>query len=256
MGTRTAHAPGTPSWVDLGAPDVDRAAAFYTALLGWEVEPAGPVEETGGYRMARLDGRAVAGIGPAQDPGPPRWTTYVTVDDADQAVATAREAGASVLVEPMDVMAAGRMAVLADPEGAMFSIWQPGEHIGAEVVNVPGALCWNELNTRRPADAQAFYRRLFGWDFDAAEGYVSILRGDRSLGGMLPITDDMPSDMPAHWASYFAVADHAAAVAAVRELGGSVHVEGMQAEGVGTFSVVADDQGATFSLIELEAADD
>jgi uncharacterized protein len=256
MAERTSHPAGTPSWVDLGAPDVDRAAAFYSELLGWQVAEAGPAEETGGYRMAFLDGKAVAGLGPAQDPGPPRWTTYVTVDDVAGSVARVEAAGGSVLMAPMAVMTAGHMAVVADPEGAVLSLWQPGEHIGAQLVNEPGTLCWNELNTRQPEAAARFYGEVFGWECEPSEGYVSIRLGGRSIGGMLPAGDHLPAEVPAHWLAYFAVAEHGAAVDAVRRLGGTVFVEAMEADGVGTFSVVTDDQGATFALIQLLAADD
>ena len=255
MGARTSHPHGTPSWVDLGAPDVDKAVAFYSALFGWEITEPGPVEETGGYRMAMIDGKAVAGLGHAEDPGPPRWTTYVSVDDCDKTVQAAKEAGAQVFLEPMDVMTAGRMAVLADPEGAVFSVWQANEHIGAQIVNDPGTLCWNELNTRDLERAKAFYGPLFGWDFEG-EGYVSIKLNDRHVGGMLPLSAEMPADMPAHWAAYFTVDKHDAALAKVKELGGSSMMEGMVLDGVGTASVVSDDQGATFYIIELVAADD
>ena len=256
MGTRTSHPHGTPSWVDLGTPDVDKAATFYSALFGWEVEEAGPVEETGGYRMARLQGKAVAGLGPAQDPGPPRWTTYVTVDDCDKTVAAAKEAGGQVFLEPMDVLTAGRMAVIADPEGAVFSVWQPNEHIGAELVNEPGTLCWNELNTRQLDAAKAFYGSVFGWDFAESGGYTSVVLNGRHVGGILPLTADMPADIPPQWLTYFAVADHDASLAKLKELGGASMVEAMPIEGVGICSIVGDDQGAVFSIIELTSAED
>lgn len=256
MGARTSYPHGTPSWVDIGTHDVDRAAAFYSALFGWEVTEPGPVEETGGYRMATLGGKMVAGLGPAQDPGPPRWTTYVTVDDADKTVAAAKESGGQVFLEPMDVMTAGRMAVLADPEGAVFSVWQAGEHIGSEVVNVPGTLCWNELNTRQLEQAKEFYSGLFGWDYEGSEQYVSIELNDRHVGGILPLTAEMGGDIPPHWAAYFAVENHDSALAKVKELGGSSMMEGIAIEGVGTSSLVADDKGTVFYIIEVLAAED
>ena len=256
MATRTSHAHGTPSWVDLGSPDVDKAAAFYSALFGWTVTEAGPAEETGDYRMAMLGDKAVAGLGPATDPGPPRWTTYVSVDDADKVVAAAKEAGGQVFLDPMDVLSAGRMAVIADPEGAVFAVWQPNEHIGAQLVNEPGTLCWNELNTRQLDAAKSFYEAVFGWAFEGSEGYVSIVLEKRHVGGILPLTADMPEEMPPHWLAYFAVADHDASLAKVKELGGSSMVEGLRIEGVGTSSIVSDNQGAVFSIIELTVADD
>jgi predicted enzyme related to lactoylglutathione lyase len=254
MAARTSYPHGTPSYVDLGAPDVDQAAAFYSALLGWEVVDLGP--DAGGYRQAMLDGKVVAGLGPAQDPGPPRWTTYVTVDDVDVAVKAATENGGSVFVEPMDVMSAGRMAVIADPGGAAFAVWQAGESIGSELVNVPGTLCWNELNAPKLDQLLPFYAAMFGWTYDGApsDGYVQYKVGDRTVGGMLP-TDQMPY-IPPHWAAYFAVASHDDALAKVKELGGSAMLESQTAEGTGTFSVVADDQGASFCIIELLNADD
>ena len=256
MGARTSHPHGTPSYVDLGTADVDKAAAFYSSLFGWQVQDLGP--DAGGYRQAALDGRVVAGLGPAMDPGPPRWTTYMTVDDADKTAALVREHGGMVFVEPMDVLTAGRMAVFADPSGAAFSVWQARDSIGSELVNVPGSLCWNELNSRALDDVLGFYAAVFGWTYDGtpADGYVQFKVGDRTVGGMLPMGAEMPADVPNHWMAYFAVASHDDAVAAVRSLGGSVMAEAVAAEGVGTFSVVADDQGATFCVIELLHADD
>jgi len=255
MGARTSHEPGTPSWVDLGVADTDRAAAFYSALLGWEVRSMGP--DAGGYAMGYIDGAAVAGIGPAQDPGPPRWTTYVTVASVDDAAARASGSlGGAVIVPPMDVMTAGRMAVLADPAGTVFSVWEARDSIGAELVNVPGTLCWNELNAPSLDAVMPFYADLFGWTYDGtpADGYVQFKVGDRTVGGMLP-TDAMPH-IPAHWAVYFAVASHDSALAAVKSLGGTSLLESQEATGVGTFSVVADDQGASFCIIELLNADE
>src|SRR4051794_38236280 len=127
------HEPGTPSWIDLGSPDQEASKRFYGGLFGWEAMSPGPPEETGGYEMFTMRGRLVAGLGPQQSPGPPYWTTYVSTDDADKTVAAAREAGATVFMEPMDVMEAGRMAVFADPVGAVISVWQPNQHPGAMI---------------------------------------------------------------------------------------------------------------------------
>ena len=129
---------GVPSWVDVGSPDVDRAAAFYTDLFGWDI-PEGP-PETGGYRIALLRGRTVCGVGPQMNPGPPVWMSYVNVDNADAIVPLVKDNGGAVFMEPMDVLDVGRMAVFADPAGAVFGIWQPGTHPGAGVVNEPGSL--------------------------------------------------------------------------------------------------------------------
>ena len=164
MSERTSYEPGTPSWVDLSTPDVDASARFYGGLFGWEVEAAGTPEETGGYAMFKLRGRNVAGVGPIMQEGqPPVWSTYVSTDDADAAVARAQQAGGAVIVEPMQVMDAGRMAFVAHPSGGYVGLWEPARHIGAELVNEPGALDWNELHTRDVDGAKGFYSALFGW---------------------------------------------------------------------------------------------
>jgi len=162
MTETTQYAPGTPSWVDLGSPDLDASRAFYGKLFGWDAQVA-PEPEAGGYTMFLLDGKAVAGLGPLMHPDqPPAWTTYVSVGDADATVAKVRESGGAVVLEPMSVLRAGRMAIFTDPTGAFLSIWEPGEHGGAEVVNQPNSLSWNELATRDIATAKAFYQKVFG----------------------------------------------------------------------------------------------
>src|SRR5262249_4595906 len=144
----TKYEPGTPSWVDLGAPDIDTAGRFYGDLFGWTFESAGPVEETGGYGMVTLRGKNVAGLGPQMGPSqPPYRSTYVSVADVEATLARVEVDGGKILMEAMDVFEAGRMAIIADPTGAQLSLWQPKEMIGADVVNEPGAFCWAELNT-------------------------------------------------------------------------------------------------------------
>src|SRR4051812_17354454 len=141
----SSHPPGTPSWVDLSTPDVAAAARFYGELLGWDTTEPGPEDETGGYRMFTLRDKQVAGLAPVQQEGqPPAWMTYIASDDADATAKTAGAAGGQVFVPPFDVLDAGRMTVIADPTGAMFGVWQPGRHAGAELANEPGSLCWNE----------------------------------------------------------------------------------------------------------------
>src|SRR6188768_3987216 len=132
MPERTSYEPGTPSWVDIGT-DVEGAKAFYGALFGWDTQDAGPPEETGGYGFFMQNGWMVAGYGPQQNPGPPFWSCYVSVDDADAAAKKIEAAGGTTVMAPMDVMKAGRMGVFQDPAGALFSLWQPGQHFGAEV---------------------------------------------------------------------------------------------------------------------------
>ena len=248
--------PGTPSWVDVSAKDVDASAAFYGALFGWEASAAGTEEETGGYRMFSMRGRTVAGLGPWRDGGPPpMWTTYVSVADADAACAAATQAGGTVFMEPMDVLEAGRMAVIADPQGAVFAVWQPGETAGAQIVNEPGSLVWNELAARDVAPEPAFYAAVFGWTAETqAMGdtqYTTWKLGEKPVGGMVQMTDEWPAEMPPHWMTYFSVADTDAACARAAELGGTVHVPPRDVEGVGRFAVLGDPQGAPFSIISM-----
>jgi len=249
------HAAGTPSWVDLASPDPDASVRFYGGLFGWDAVETGPVEETGGYRMLQLGGRNVAGLGPTQGEGQPAmWTTYVGTDDGDAVAAKVREAGGQVVMEPFDVLGLGRMAVFVDPGGAYFSVWQPQTHHGAELVNEPGALSWNELATRDVDAAKAFYAAVFGWDADTnAYGETSYSEwklGGRSIGGMIAMNEQWPADVPPHWMVYFAVEDADAAVARAGELGGQVAVPPTDTP-AGRFAVLNDPHGAVFSVIAL-----
>jgi predicted enzyme related to lactoylglutathione lyase len=254
MTERTSYEPGTPSWVDLASPDVDASTRFYGSLFGWEVEAAGPPEETGGYGLFKLRGHRVAGIGPIMQEGqPPVWSTYVSTDDADAAVARAKEAGGQVVVEPMDVMDAGRMAFVAHPAGGFVGLWQPGRTIGAELVNEPGSLTWNELHTRDVDGAKAFYRALFGWTADdQAMGdftYTTFNLGDSGIAGGMPMPSGVPDDFPAYWLAYFAVEDCDASVAKAQELGANVTWPAMDIPGVGRFAVLADPIGSAFAIM-------
>jgi uncharacterized protein len=250
MSERTSHPPGTPSWVDLTTPDPDAAKRFYGGLFGWEAEDAGPVEETGGYAMFRLRGRQVAGVGPVMDPSqPPVWSTYISTDDAEATVALAKEAGAQAIVEPMDVMDAGRMAFLAHPAGGMVGLWQPARHTGAELVNEPGALTWNQLHTRDKDGAASFYAAVFGWRVGDFGGSSVFELGDRGIAGMMDMPPGTPDEVPAYWMTVFATDDTDASVAKAAELGVQVVVAPGDIEGVGRFALLADPQGVMFGLI-------
>ena len=252
------YEPGVPSWVDLGSPDPQGAADFYGALFGWEA-PEGP-PESGGYRVAMIRDRAVAGIGPAQNPGPPVWTTYIAVESADAAAEQVIAAGGQVILPPMDVMDVGRMAVFTDTIGAFFSVWQAGTHPGAQLVNEPGTWSWSELLTTDVDASIAFYSAVFGWTADThgdaagAAGpmaYTEFQVGGRSIAGMMEKPPMMPAEVPPHWSVYFAVTDTDAACAHVTELGGSVMMPAMDIE-PGRFAVVADPTGAVFDVIALK----
>ncbi|MFL6116269.1 MAG: VOC family protein [Catenulispora sp.] len=253
---KSEYAPGTPCWVDLGTSDVEGAKEFYGGLFGWIAETSDD-PNTGGYTMFLLDGAPAAGLMPLMSPEQPvAWSNYVSVTDADAAVAKVEAAGGKVLMAPMDVTEVGRMAFFFDPTGAALGVWQPRAFAGAGVVNEPGALCWNELATRDTAAAKAFYTSVFGWGVKTnpmGEGleYTEWQVGDQTVGGMIEMDDkNFPAGVPPHWAVYFAVADCAASVAKVSKLGGSVTVPPTQIP-VGTFAVCQDPQGGFFSLIQL-----
>ncbi len=249
----TSYEPGVPSWIDLGTPDLEKAAAFYSALFGWEC-PEGP-EEAGGYRVCHIGGKPVAGLGPAMNPGPPMWSSYVNVESADDVAAAVTANGGQVFVPPMDVMTAGRMGVFADPVGAAFGVWQPGEHKGAELVNEPGTFSWSELVTTDVPASKAFYGAVFAWGAethgDGPGAYTEWQVNGRSIGGMMEKPPQMPAEVPSHWVVYFNVIDTDDAVARVAELGGAVIMPPMDIE-PGRFAVVADPTGATFNVIAIK----
>jgi hypothetical protein len=247
---------GTPSWIDLSTPDPAAAASFYTSLFGWDVQQGPP--EAGGYAIAQLRGRPVAGIGPQQNPGPPVWSTYVNVDDADATLAKVEPAGGKVMTGGFDVMDVGRMGFLADPVGAVIGVWQPGTHKGAGIVNEPGTYCWSELVTTDVDGAKSFYRAVFGWEGvtqgpAGPHGYTEFKLGDQSIGGMMAKPPEMPAEAAPYWGIYFAVADADATVDAIRRGGGTVMV-GPQDIEPGRFALVVDPTGAMFSIQQLKAA--
>ena len=248
--TRYDH--GVPSWADFGAGDPAKAAEFYGSLFGWDVQDMGP--DAGGYKMCLLRGKAVAGLGPKEDPGPPRWTTYVTVDSADDAAAKVKANGGQVIAEPMDVFDAGRMAVVADPAGAVFSVWQANQHIGSQLVNEPGAMCWNELVSTDVDAALQFYPAVFGWNYETHKGdgmeYTEWRVGKRSVGGLMAKPAAMPPQVPSHWAVYFAVHDCDATIKEVAELGGRQMTPAMDIP-QGRFAFVTDPEGGAFGVIAL-----
>jgi predicted enzyme related to lactoylglutathione lyase len=255
MSERTSYTPGTPCWVELGTPDIDATAAFYGALFGWEIPEQPNSAQLGGYRRAKKNGKDVAGVAPLMQEGqPPAWSTYVSVADAAATLAAVGEAGGQVVVEPMDVVGLGTMAVFTDPTGAVCGIWQPGTFAGAELVNEPGALSWNELGTRDPAAAKAFYSAVFGWgtkDHEMGEMgiYTEWLAGEASIGGMMDISGRVPDEVPAHWLTYFAVENTDAAVETAKSSGGGVSFGPIDIP-AGRFAIVTDPHGAAFAVIQ------
>jgi predicted enzyme related to lactoylglutathione lyase len=270
---RDGYIPGVPCWVDTSQPDPEAAVDFYSRLFGWEFEDVMPPGSEAKYFAGRLRGGDVAAVGSIPE-GAPRaasWNTYVWVESADDAASKVREAGGRVVMEPFDVMDAGRMAVFIDPEGATFCVWEAKQHKGAQVVNEPGSLNFNGLNTRDADGAAAFYGSVFGWarlplgggaEMWTLPGYGDYLERDDPdlrkrmadagapegfedvVASMNPIPDDQP-DTPAHWSVTFAVDDADATAAKATELGGNVIVPPFDAPWVRT-TVISDPQGATF----------
>jgi predicted enzyme related to lactoylglutathione lyase len=259
MGERTSHAPGTFSWADVTTTDQAAAKDFYSGLFGWEAEDL-PVGDGVSYSMMRRNGKDVAAISPQpqqqRDAGvPPMWNSYVTVHSADDAAETAQRLGATVHAPPFDVMEAGRMAVIQDPQGAFFMVWQPGQNIGAGLVNGPGALCWNELSSPDMDASAAFYGELFGWSTHPFAGspqpYLLIRNGERTNGGIREL-GDQPA--PPHWLPYFGSDDIDAGLAKTGELGGSTMVGPIDI-GMARIAIVRDPQGAAFALYDGQFED-
>ncbi|HKN52769.1 MAG TPA: VOC family protein [Amycolatopsis sp.] len=245
-------ADGTPSWVDLMVPDQAKACAFYNGLFGWDVQVGG--EETGGYGMATLAGRPVAGIGtpPEGQEMPPVWTTYLSTSDVDKTVSAITEAGGQVLMPVMEVLKEGRMAIAADPAGAVFGLWEPGDHSGTQVTAAPGALAWNECMSRDFPAAKAFYEQVFGYGFDDLSSdqftYAVLTIDGRPVGGLGGMPPNVPAEVPSNWSVYFSVADADASAAKAVELGGRKLGEPMDSP-YGRQVLLADDQGVTFQVI-------
>ncbi|MDQ6775822.1 MAG: VOC family protein [Actinomycetota bacterium] len=272
---RDGYIPGVPCWVDTSQPDPAAAAAFYSGLLGWDLEDAMPPEAPGHYYIARLRGGDVAAIAPLPEGGPPlaAWNTYIWVESADEIAATVLGAGGRVLREPFDAMGWGRMAVCMDPEGAAFCVWQAKEHKGAQIVNEPGSVNFNTLNTRDPEGAKSFYGSLFGWETLGLPGGAEMWRlpgygdfleqrdpglrermtetagapeGFEDVVATLNPIPDSQRDVPAHWSVTFAIDDADATAEKATELGGRVDVPPFDAPWV-RMTVITDPQGATFT---------
>ncbi|MEU1376420.1 VOC family protein [Streptomyces triculaminicus] len=247
------YTPGTPCWVDLVVPDQREALDFYRDLFGWQGEPGPP--ETGGYAVCSLGGKAVAGImtSMAQEGGskpPPAWTTYLAVGDADATLQKIKDSGGTALMDPMDVLTLGRMAVVADSTGAVFGTWQAKDFIGSQVVNEPGSVVWNELNTADPDTAAAFYAAALDVTADPMEeapGYFALKAKGRVVGGMQDL-EKSPPGSPSHWLTYFCVDDTDSTVDALVRAGGNVLKPPFDMV-AGRMAVVQDPQGAVFALI-------
>ncbi len=252
------HPAGSFCWIELHASDQNAAKKFYCTLFGWQAhdEPMGP---EGVYTMFRLDGRD-AGAGCSLRPEersqgvPPHWMLYIAVDNADAAVTKAQQLGGKIVAPAFDVMDAGRMAVIQDPTGAMFCVWQANKNQGIAIAGVSGALCWADLSTDDSKRASDFYSGLFGWQVEAdpkdKSGYLHIRNGEHFIGGMPPSAHRKPGTPP-HWMIYIQGDDIDATAAKARELGASLHLPPTTMEGVGRMSIIADPQGAVFAIFKL-----
>lgn len=277
MKPRDRYLPGVPCWVDTAQPDPHVAAEFYRALFGWEVEDVMPPDAPGRYYVATLDGLDIAGIGSQPDDAPtaPAWTTYIAVDDVDAGVAGVSDAHGKVLTGPMDVSDAGRMAVVTDPAGAEFCLWQAGRRIGAQLVNAPGSVNFNDLSTPDVDGATAFYGAVFGWEvltipMGDEQGMMWTLEGyGADLDRLEPGTLDGQADMGApagfenvvaslspieatdgsraRWDVTFAVDDCDGVAAQAAQLGGDVLVEPVDVGPVRT-ARIADPAGAALTI--------
>jgi uncharacterized protein len=247
---------GTPCWVDLGTTDIPKAISFYSSQFGWDIELGAP--EVGGYSSAMLDGRSAVGIGPIQGPPgtPPGWTTYLATSDADATVDKIKGAGGQLLTDVLDVMDLGRMAIAVDVTGAAFAIWQARGHTGVQVANVPGAFTWCEHMSHDFEGAKAFYAAVFGYAYGdmSSDGfsYATLLLNGTEVGGIGALPAGTGAGHPPYWSVYFGTADTDKSVEAVTAKGGRV-IRPASDSPYGRLAVVADDQGAVFSLISISA---
>jgi uncharacterized protein len=258
MSERKELKPGCFCWPELATPDAAKAKAFFAGLFGWN--PVDVPSAGGTYTLLQLRGLDVAALRTLSDREkeqsvPSHFLTYISTASADASAAKATELGGKLLFGPFDVEGIGRMAVVMDPGGAVFALWEARGHIGARIVGEANALCWTELATRDPEKAKAFYGGLFGWSWkpsgSAAAEYFEILRENEPIGGLLPMGGKGWDNVPAHWMPYFMVPDCDAAVSKAGALGGGATVPAADIPNVGRFAVLRDDQGAHFSVFTV-----
>jgi len=252
MPTRDGYPEGVPSWTDLVTPDVEGAKSFYADLFGWEYTEGD--SDSMPYTMAQRNGLPAAGIGEVPDGSamPTVWSTYFAVDDVDATVAKITDAGGSIMMGPMEVEEAGRMAFATDPTGAIFGIWQAGNHFGAAIVNEHGALNWNELLSGDLDTALPFYAAVFGHTFETSPGligpYTAVSAGDRVVAGAM---HKGIVEIPDSWSVYFAVDDATKAQETTTSRGGSIVYGPMDIPNVGIITGLVDPFGAHFTVIQL-----
>jgi predicted enzyme related to lactoylglutathione lyase len=265
---RETYPPGVPCWVEALQPDADAALDFYGPLFGWSFDDPTPMPGVpGGHHfVARVGGRAVAGIGSlAEGTGfsAPAWTTHIRVDSADEVTARAKDAGGTVRVGPLEALPAGRLAVLADPAGARFCVWEAHGREGAQLINEPRAWDLSSLRTTDLGGSAAFYAAVFGWRSEAfgLDGRLTLWRLPGYVGGQpqQPVPRDVVAIMTplggpssagkqyAHWSVDFYCEDADATAERAARLGGAVIVPPYDGPGF-RGAVLEDPQGATFSV--------
>jgi len=266
MTTTTKHAPGTFCWPELATTNQEGAKKFYSSLFGWTSQDT-PIGEGETYTIFQLKGQPAAAVftmmKDMQKQGvPPHWAAYISVNDADETAKKAETLGGKVIMQPFDVMQHGRMAVIQDPTGAVFSLWQAKEHNGVGIFNEPNALVWTELLTPDPTKAETFYKSLIGWTSETmtmddpkatqksgTTTYTLFKRqGGENAAGMMKMP--MQGQAPPNWLTYFQVTDTDATVNKAKSLGANVFVPPTDIPNVGRFSVLADPSGAAFAVLQ------
>jgi predicted enzyme related to lactoylglutathione lyase len=252
MAEFTSYAHGTPCWVDVTSPGLDKTIEFYKGLFGWEAHVT-PQPEAGGYTMFTLRDKYVAAGSPPQDErSASYWTTYIASDDVDDTAKKIRDAGGTLFMDPFDVFDSGRMTVAQDPTGAVFGVWQAKEHIGAGLANEPGTFTWNQCQTSDPARAAEFYKAVFGYGVDEMDmGGEQPFRVLSVAGkGIAGVREPVAAGEPPHWSTVFAVADTDETVARAQELGATVLMEPLDLPDIGRIAVIKDPAGAVFQVMQ------
>jgi predicted enzyme related to lactoylglutathione lyase len=250
MGVIEKYDPGMFCWIELATNDGAAAKSFYASVFGWTTNDM-PIPDGSVYTMLQVDGHTLGALYETKDQSP-AWNSYVNVASADESAQRAQESGAKVIAPPFNVMDVGRMAVIADPQGASLCLWQAGKTIGAAIRGEFNTLCWNELMTPDIDGAREFYKNLFGWNLKVSPEYTEINLGTTGIGGMMQITPEMQG-MPTAWTPYFAVSDADATVDKIKSSGGKVFMGPHEVPNVGRFTVCADQQGAMFNIIRPSA---
>jgi uncharacterized protein len=251
------HPAGSFCWIELHTTDQPAAKSFYDALFGWEANdmPMGPNDFYTIFKLQNRDAAAGCTLRPEERAQgvPAHWMIYITVEKADAAAVKAQQLGGTILAPAFDVMDAGRMAVIQDPTGALFCVWQPNKSNGIGIAGTSGTLCWADLSTPDPKRASDFYSGLFGWQIAAdpkdPSGYLHIKNGEHFIGGVPPASH-RPPGVPPHWLAYFQADDVDTYASKARSMGATIRLAPMTMEGVGRMSVISDPQGATFAIFK------